>query len=56
MYVKSPEGVPNLPPSDGLQFFGHVRIDGDTEIMTVMLKDLTGETLYSVELEPAARA
>ncbi len=56
MYVKSPEGVPNLPPSDGLQFFGHVRIDGDTEVMTVMLKDLTGETLYSVELEPAASA
>ena len=56
MYAKSPEGVPNLPPSAGLQFFGHVRIDGDTEIMTVMLKDLTGETLYSVDLDPAATA
>lgn len=56
LYVKSPEGVPNLPPSDGLQFFGHVRIDGDTEAMTVMLKDLTGATLYSVALEPAGAA
>ena len=56
MYQKSPEGVPNLPPSDGLQFFGHVRIDGDTEVMTVMLNDLTGETLYAVDLEPALGA
>lgn len=44
---------PNQPPSDGLQFFGQVDVDGDDEVMTVSLKDLAGETLYSVELEPA---
>ncbi len=44
---------PNQPPSDGLQFYGHAAIDGETKIMTVSLKDLRGETLYSVELEPA---
>lgn len=44
---------PNQPPSDGLQFFGQVDVDGDTEVMTVGLKDLAGSTLYSVDLEPA---
>lgn len=43
---------PNQPPSDGLQFFGHVSIDGATDVMTVMLKDLTGATLFAVDLEP----
>lgn len=43
---------PNQPPSDSLQFFGQVDIDGDTGAMTVGLKDLAGNTLYSVELEP----
>lgn len=52
-YVKAPEGgKANLPPSDGLQFFGQVDIDADSEVMTVALKDLTGETLYKVDLEP----
>lgn len=30
---------PNQPPSDGLQFFGHVVVDGRTETMTVRLLD-----------------
>ena len=52
-YQKAPpEGQSNLPPSEGLQFFGEVKIDGDTEVMAVMLKDLTGAKLYSVDLEP----
>ncbi|MGF1627561.1 MAG: alkaline phosphatase D family protein [Alphaproteobacteria bacterium] len=42
----------NLPPSAGLQFFGHVHIDAASEVMTVMLKDLEGSELYAVELEP----
>ncbi len=42
----------NLPPSAGLQFFGHVAIEGDTEVMTVRLMDSAGATLYSVELIP----
>ncbi|HEX6710107.1 MAG TPA: alkaline phosphatase D family protein [Rubrobacter sp.] len=43
---------PNQPPSDGLQFFGHVKVAGDTGVMTVSLKDLAGHTLYSVDLQP----
>ena len=53
VFVKAPdEGKKNLAPSEGLQFFGHTTIDGESEVMTVNLKDLTGETLYSVELTP----
>ncbi len=53
-FVKAPEeGKANLPPSDGLQFFGQVDIDAETAAMTVALKDLTGATLYDVTLEPA---
>ena len=47
-----PEGKKNLPPSDGLQFFGQVEIDGDSEAMTVTLKDIAEQDLYSVTLEP----
>jgi len=43
----------NLPPSEGLQFFGQVEIDGATEVMTVRLRDLEGTVVYQVELEPA---
>ena len=53
VFVKAPpEGQANLPPSAGLQFFGQVDIDGATEVMTVQLKDLTGATLFSQELQP----
>ncbi len=53
VFQKAPEaGQVNLPPSEGLQFFGQVGIDGESEAMTVMLKDLTGETLHQVELAP----
>ena len=47
-----PAGQTNLPPSAGLQFFGQVDIDGESEVMTVRLKDLTGATLFTQELEP----
>ena len=43
---------PNQPPSDGLQFFGHVLIDGRTEVMTVRLMNMAGDVLYFVDLEP----
>jgi alkaline phosphatase D len=42
----------NLPPSYGLQFFGHVVIDGTTEVMTVTLKDVSDNALWSTKLEP----
>ena len=47
-----PAGQTNLPPTAGLQFFGQVDIDGASEVMTVRLKDLTGATLFTQELEP----
>lgn len=52
-YVKAPdEGQVNLPPSFGLQFFGHVKIDGKSEVMTVTLRDAADAALWSIDLEP----
>ncbi len=52
-YVKAPdEGQVNLPPSFGLQFFGHVKIDGKSEVMTVTLRDADDANLWSVNLQP----
>ena len=42
----------NLAPCFGLQFFGHVEIDGDTEVMTVTLKDVNDRDLWSTRIEP----
>jgi alkaline phosphatase D len=38
-----------------LQFFGHVAIDGASEVMTVTLKDMEDRALWSIGLEPAER-
>lgn len=47
-----PPGMkPNRPPSDGLQFFGTLSIDARTRALTARLHDLSGRTLFSVELE-----
>jgi alkaline phosphatase D len=47
------EGQPDdLAPCFGLQFFGHVEIDGVTEVMTVTLKDVAGQSLWSTRIEP----
>jgi alkaline phosphatase D len=35
-----------------LQFFGQVEIDGETEVMTVTLRNREGAALYTQELEP----
>jgi alkaline phosphatase D len=50
--ASSRERGENLPPSFGLQFFGHVAIDGASEVMTVTLKDVGDAALWSVDLEP----
>jgi alkaline phosphatase D len=42
----------NLAPCFGLQFFGHIAIDGATEAMTVTLKDVNDNALWSRLLEP----
>jgi alkaline phosphatase D len=54
VFIKAPgpEQSQNLPPSAGLQFFGHVAIDGPTEVMTVTLKDVDDNALWSTRLEP----
>jgi alkaline phosphatase D len=52
-FVKAPEaGQVNLPPSAGLQFFGHVRIAADSRIMTVTLRDAADTALWSIDLQP----
>ena len=55
-FAKAPaegQGV-NLPPSDGLQFFGLVDIEGADATMTVRLMDRADNELYRVALDPAA--
>jgi alkaline phosphatase D len=42
----------NLAPCFGLQFFGHVAIDGATEVLTVTLKDVDDRALWSTRIEP----
>ncbi len=52
VFEKSPPaGQFNLPPSAGMQFFGQVDIDGETEVMTVRLKDIDGTTLHTQRIE-----
>jgi alkaline phosphatase D len=47
------QGQPDgLAPCFGLQFFGHVAIDGETEVMTVSLRDVDDELLWSTAIEP----
>ena len=48
-----PKGMKaNRSPKDGFQFFGAVKIDGKTSVMTVSLHDITGKKLYSIDLNP----
>ncbi len=42
----------DLAPCFGLQFFGHVAIDGSTGVMTVTLKDVEDRSLWAVEIAP----
>jgi alkaline phosphatase D len=42
----------NLAPCFGLQFFGHVAIDGASEVMKVTLKDVDDRALWSVDIHP----
>jgi alkaline phosphatase D len=44
----------NLAPCFGLQFFGHVAIDGATGAMTVTLKDVEDRALWATNIEPKA--
>ncbi len=52
-FIKAPgAGKQNLPPSAGMQFFGHVRIDGASGQMTVTLRDRADVALWSTTLDP----
>lgn len=48
----SPEQGENLAPCFGLQFFGHIAIDGATGVLTVTLKDVGDRALWSMDIEP----
>jgi len=53
--ASSAEQGENLAPCYGLQFFGHVAIDGVTEALTVTLRDVADQALWSITLEPKRR-
>ncbi len=48
-----PAGRVHAPPTEGGLYFGHVRIDGKTGVMTVSHRDLSGAVLHSIDLTPA---
>ena len=48
------EMKPNRPPSDGLQFFGRVQIDADSQVMNVGHFNRAGDKLWEIELPPQA--
>ena len=54
-FIKAPtaEQGQNAPPSAGLQFFGHVKVDGDTRQMTVTLRDVDDNALWATTIDPA---
>ena len=48
----APAGQSNLSPYAGLQFFGEVSIDRRTRAMTVDLRDIQGDSVFSKTLKP----
>jgi alkaline phosphatase D len=42
----------NRPPSDGLQFFGTLRVHARTGALTATLRNAAGESLFTVDLPP----
>lgn len=48
-----PKGMKaNRPPSEGLQFYGLVKIGAASKAMTVAIHKLSGDKIYEVNLEP----
>ena len=43
---------PNRPPTEGLQFFGTLKADGKTRVLTARLHNAEGKTIFTVELPP----
>jgi len=53
VYQKAPNGRNNVPPTEGGQFYGLVKIDGKSGALRVQLKDLNGAVLFEKVLSPA---
>jgi alkaline phosphatase D len=51
-FQKAPGGRNNVPPTEGGQFYGLVRINGKSGTLKVELKDLGGASLYEKVLNP----
>ena len=43
---------PNRPPSEGLQFFGKVKIDSESKVLSVSHFNQAGQELWSTDLTP----
>jgi alkaline phosphatase D len=52
VFTRHPGGRTNVPPTEGGLYFGHVKIEGRTGVMTVSHRDLTGTVLHRIELTP----
>lgn len=52
VYQRAPEeGSVNLSPLDGMQFFGQVDINGESGDLTVTLRDIAGDALFTQRLK-----
>ena len=51
-FIKAAAPGTVLSPSDGMQFFGHVQIEGASGRMTVTLRDRNDIALWSTALDP----
>jgi alkaline phosphatase D len=54
-FLGIPPGMkPNRPPSEGLQFFGLLEVDGKTGALRVEVRNRDGATLHRLEIDPGA--
>lgn len=54
VFQKAPS-VPNMSPLAGFQFYGDAQIDKDSAELTISLKDIDGQAVFSQTLEPQLR-
>ncbi len=53
LFLGIPPGMrQNRPPSDGLQFFGLLEVEGKSGVLRVEIRNRDGATLHRLELEP----
>ena len=52
VFEKAP-AVANSSPLAGFQFFGEVEIEAQSGLLTVTLRDIDGEPVFTQELQPA---